>query len=166
MNHLVGGGNPLWASVNYVGHCWELEWPFWTIFFAKCIFYMYQEAAKKIWLIFFGFYPLKKAFFLEGVAGWPDFQKWGAPLIFGKLHHKEIAFVFGRGTWLTTFPKLRGAPQFWKSAEYEVLCRWSSSTIMNRLCPNESKDNVGSSNIWMVNWSGSMMPSSAMMKIW
>ena len=127
MNHLVGGGNPLWASVNYVGHCWELEWPFWTNFFAKCIFYMYREAAKKSWLIFLGFYPLKRAFFLDEVAGWPDFQKWGAPLNFGKLHHKEIAFVFGRGSWLTTFPKLRGAPHFRKPAEYEVLLWWLQS---------------------------------------
>jgi len=38
---------------------------------------MYQEAAKKIWLIFFGFYPLKKALF------------------------------FGRGGWLARFPELR-----------------------------------------------------------
>ena len=136
-------------------------------FFLQNVFFIcIRKPQKKIGWFFLGFTPSKRRCFLEGVAGWPDFQKWGAPLIFGKLHHKEIAFVFGRGTWLTTFPKLRGAPQFWKSAEYEVLRRWSSSTIMNRLCPNESKDNVGSSNIWMVNWSGSMMPSSAMMKIW
>ena len=34
---------------------------------------------------------------------------------------------------MTSFPKLRASPQFWKSAEYEVLCRWPSSPIMNRL---------------------------------
>ena len=151
MKYLVGGGNPLWASVNYVGHCWELEWQFWTIFFAKCIFYMHQEAAKKRWLNFFWFYPLKKHFSLDCVVGWPVCQKWGAPLNFGKLHHKEIAFVFGRGTLLTTLPKLRGAPHFWQSAEYEVVLWWPLSIMMNRMWPTESKENGGSLNIWMVN---------------
>ena len=91
-------------------------------FFLQNVFFIcIRKPQKKFGWFFLGFTPSKRRFFLEGVAGWPDFQKWGAPLIFGKLHHKEIAFVFGRGTWLTTFPKLRGAPQFRNSAEYEVL---------------------------------------------
>ena len=35
---------------------------FWPIFFAKHIFYMYQDAAKKNWQNFRGFYPPKKVF--------------------------------------------------------------------------------------------------------
>jgi len=33
------------------------------IFFAKCIFYMYHEAAKISWERFYGFYPFRNSFF-------------------------------------------------------------------------------------------------------
>ena len=103
-------------------------------FFCKMYFLYASGSRKKKLADFFWVLPPQKSIFLwKGVAGWPDFQNWGHALIFGKLHHKEIALVFGRGAWLTSFPKLRASPQFWKSAEYEVLCRWPSSTIMNRL---------------------------------
>ena len=86
MKHLVGGGNPLWASVDCFDHCWGLEWPFWPNFFAKCIFYMHPGAAKKIWPTFFVFYPPKRDVFFIG------------------------------GAWLARFPELRACPHFWKSA--------------------------------------------------
>ena len=52
-------------SVDCSGHCWGLEWSFWPIFFAKCIFHMYHEAAKKIGQIF-QFYPLRELSFCRG----------------------------------------------------------------------------------------------------
>ena len=97
------------------------------IFLQNVFFICIEKAPKKVGWFFWGFTPSKKHFSLDWVVGWPDFQKWGAPLNFGKLHHKEIAFVFGRGSWLTTFPKLRGAPHFRKPAEYEVLLWWLQS---------------------------------------
>ena len=96
-------------------------------FFCKMYFLYVSRSRQKKLVDFFGVLPPQKGIFLDEVAGWPDFQKWGAPLNFGKLHHKEIAFVFGRGSWLTTFPKLRGAPHFRKPAEYEVLLWWLQS---------------------------------------
>ena len=63
----------------------DLEWPFWPIFFAKCISYMYPGARKKIWATFFWFYPLKRLFLLEGVR-FPGirchFQEFGANTLF------------------------------------------------------------------------------------
>ena len=46
-------------------------------FFAKCIFYGYHGAVKKIWSIFFGFTPPNSSLFPEGVPGQPDCQNWG-----------------------------------------------------------------------------------------
>ena len=58
---------PYRRGVDCSDHCWRLDWLFWPNFFAKCIFYMYPEAAKKMWAIFFWFSPLKQLFFSEGV---------------------------------------------------------------------------------------------------
>ena len=86
---------PLWVSVNVnVGYCWELEWSFCKIYF----WYLWWSRKKQVGWFGLGFTPQKCIF-------WP-------PLNFGKLHQKEVKFDFGWGTWLTTFPKLRVAPQF------------------------------------------------------
>ena len=49
-----------------------------THFFAKCIFYIYHEAAKKNWTGFIQFYPLKELFFSVGVPDFPVRQNCGA----------------------------------------------------------------------------------------
>ena len=53
----VQGGDPLYGPVKYVGHCWGQERLFWTNFFAKCIFYIYQGAVKKFSSSFNRIYP-------------------------------------------------------------------------------------------------------------
>ena len=81
-DHLVGGGNPLWASVDCSDPCWGLEWRFWPNFFAKCIFYMHPKAAtKKIANFFCVLPPQKRRFFrrgclagqISGIEGMPSF---------------------------------------------------------------------------------------------
>ena len=59
VNHLVGGGDPIYAAVNSSDHCCGLEWPIWPIFFAKCKFYICCGAVKKISCIFGAFLPPK-----------------------------------------------------------------------------------------------------------
>ena len=36
LDHLVGGGDPIYAAVFSSDHCWGLGWSFLTIFFAEC----------------------------------------------------------------------------------------------------------------------------------
>ena len=63
IDHLVGGGNPIWAAVKYSDHCWGLDWSIWTNFFAKCKFYICSCGAKKFWCIFKVFLPPKLVVF-------------------------------------------------------------------------------------------------------
>ena len=63
IDHLVGGGNPIWAAVKYSDHCWGLDWSIWTNFFAKCKFYICSHGVKKFWCIFQVFLPPKLVVF-------------------------------------------------------------------------------------------------------
>ena len=49
-----------------------------THFLAKCIFYVYHKAAKKIGQFFFQLYSLKGLFFSVGVPDFPVRQNCGA----------------------------------------------------------------------------------------
>ena len=65
MYHLVivGGGNPIWAAVKYLDHCWGQDWSIWTNFFAKCKFYICSYGVKFFWCIFQVFLPPKLVVF-------------------------------------------------------------------------------------------------------
>ena len=73
IDHLVGGGNPIWAAVKYSDHCWGLDWSIWTNFFAKCKFYICSYGVKKIGAFSRCFCPLNWSFFRGGAF----FQNWG-----------------------------------------------------------------------------------------
>ena len=64
---MLAAGTPYRRGVDCSDHCWGLEWPFWPIFFAKCIFYMYPGAAEKNWATFFLVLPPETALFSERV---------------------------------------------------------------------------------------------------
>ena len=63
IDHLVGGGNPIWAAVKYLDHCWGQDWSIWTNFFAKCKFYICSYGVKFFWCIFQVFLPPKLVVF-------------------------------------------------------------------------------------------------------
>ena len=74
---------------------------------------MYPEAVKKIWSIFFWFYPPKWRFFSRrGYLASQIARIEGTALNPGKVQCEEITFVFGGGTRLTTLLELRAVPSF------------------------------------------------------
>ena len=74
---------------------------------------MYPEAVKKIWSIFFWFYPPKWRFFSGGGYLASQIARIeGTALNPGKVQCEEITFVFGGGIRLTTLLELRAVPSF------------------------------------------------------
>ena len=61
IDHLVGSGNPLQPAVDCFRPCCGHNWSILPNFFAKCIFYICDEAAKFVWCGLEGFYPSKTA---------------------------------------------------------------------------------------------------------
>ena len=80
--HLVGGWDPIQASIDCSEHCWELEWTVLVRFFEKCIFYGYDITPQKIWKTFYMFDPPKTSISFKPWShpGWKScsiFQKTG-----------------------------------------------------------------------------------------
>ena len=71
-DHLVGGWDLIKAPLDYSDHCWELKWPFWTIFLQNVFSIYMWLSQEKNWLRFWLFAPFPAvfgcvSFFVKGV---------------------------------------------------------------------------------------------------
>ena len=82
IDHLVGGGNPLKAAVNYSDHCLGQDWSIWTIFLQNVNFVYVRKPWKKIGAFSGRFCPQNWPFFRGGAFS----QNWGTvPQFWEKL---------------------------------------------------------------------------------
>ena len=60
VDHLVGGCDPLNRRLDYSGQSWAPKWPFQTVSFAECIFYMDGKGPKILFV-----FSAPKSFFFQ-----------------------------------------------------------------------------------------------------
>ena len=136
LDHLVGGGNPVWASVNYVGHCWGLKWSFLTIFFCKMYFLYVSRSRKKNLVHFLLVLPPQMAFFSRG-GTWPARlpELRALPSILAKCSVKKLHSSLVEVSGWPLCWNWGQCPHFWQTAEHgsfqlmAIISNWYSDTM-------------------------------------